>query len=436
MSDSVGVGIVGAGYWGTKLAKEYLELERTKGNVKLLKVCDSSLSALLSCRKKTSIDNNLLTQNLRDLIEDSDISAVHIATPNHTHYTLARMVLQAGKDAIVEKPMTLNSRDAYELADLAASRGLVLHVGHIFRFNSALQMAREVMKSGIIGKIFYARVQWTDSSHFPDRNIIFDLGPHPIDVLNQLLDSWPIQVSGFARAFRNSKEHSEVAYGVAEFHDGVFAHVELSWLSPGKVRTASVIGSEGAIVVDCLAQRLIRYDADGSEELPVTANNTIASEIDWFIDCVSKRRTSIESALIGARTVQVLEAMCASMSEESSSTVELSRPIGYSRMPQALEVAGNRPKKDLLTRKSESNSNAGLGKYVELLLRAGLVRDIGTWRRASYQITDAGLRFLMECHALSGVSESIPAPLRREREVQFLSRRLSKTEVLSRRREN
>jgi len=313
MGSTIGVAVVGAGYWGTKLIREYLAAQ-SRGTVRLARICDSSLPALLAGRDEFSVLDDLLTQKVQDLIDDPGISAVHIATPNHTHFNLARMLLEGGKDVLIEKPMTLNSREAFELVDLALSSERVLHVGHIFRYNNALRIARQIIRSRALGKVRYGRVQWTDYAPiFGDRDIIFDLGPHSIDVLNQLLDAWPTQVSGFARAYRNSEEHPEVAYGIIEFAGGIFAHVEMSWLDPGKVRKVTIIGSEGKLVVDCIAQRVFKSTPGNTQEIRVVANNTIEAEINDFVDCVVKRSISSESGLIGARTVEVLEKMLGSI---------------------------------------------------------------------------------------------------------------------------
>jgi predicted dehydrogenase len=349
MTNQVGVAVIGAGYWGTKLVREYKSAQQ-KGNIGLLKVCDSSLAALIAHREPLSLFDDMLTTKVDGLIADPEILAVHIATPNRTHYTIAKAALEAGKDVLVEKPMTLHSSEAYELVDLADSLGCVLHVGHIFRYNSAVRIACQLLKSGTIGKVFYVRIQWTDSSYFPDRDIVFDLGPHPVDVLNQLLNAWPTQVSGFARAYRNGEENPEVAYGIAEFADGAFAHLELSWLQPGKVREATVVGSEGKLVIDCLGQRVSKTTGDKTEMIPVTANNTIEAEIEDFIDCVAKRDTSTKSALIGAHTVGVLEKIRASIWE---------RPFPIIRPPgdKIVDVIAfdESEKRDRLRGKSESH---------------------------------------------------------------------------------
>jgi UDP-N-acetylglucosamine 3-dehydrogenase len=316
MSSAVGIGVIGAGYWGTKLIREYRSAERNRGNVKLVKVYDSSLSAFLAHREEFSIFDDLLTQKAHDLFENPSVSAVHIATPNRTHYALAKMALEAGKDVLIEKPMTLRSSEAYELVDLAVSLGRVLHVGHIFRHNNAVHEAARILRTGAIGETYYARVQWTDWAIFPDRDIIFDLGPHPIDVLNLLLGDWPVRVSGFARAYRNSKDHPEVAFGILEFDNGTFAHVELSWLQPGKVREVSVMGSQGKLVVDCVEQHISKTIDNTTEDLPVSPNNTIEAEIEHFVNCVAERSISKESGLVGAHTVEVLEKIRASIWEQ------------------------------------------------------------------------------------------------------------------------
>ena len=395
MTNPIGVGVVGAGYWGRKLTGEYLAAER-RGKLKLIRVCDSSvaaLGALLITKETSSIGQGRLTQEIRDILDDSQISAVHIATPNHTHYALAKMALEAGKNVLIEKPMTLNSREAHELVELAASRELVLHVGHIFRYNSALRTARQILQSGWVGKVLYARVQWTDHAFFPDRDIIFDLGPHPIDILNMLLDAWPSQASGFARAYRNSRDHEEVAYVVAEFQNGVFAHIELSWLHPSKVREVSIVGSEGTLVVDCFNQRVLRFRNGDTSELPVSANNTIESEIDDFVDCISRRDTSTVSGLIGVRTVEVLETIRESMWERPLPIVQ---PLDHTAvMIAVLKMTSNAPKRDSVSN-DENPDRATFERYARMLLRFGFFRTVATREGTGYEITESGLRFLEE----------------------------------------
>jgi predicted dehydrogenase len=313
MESHVGAAVIGTGYWGTKLVGEYLSAEQ-EGKLKLLKVYDQSiaaLGALLISKETARIGEKRLTQNFSDILDDQEITAVHIATPNPTHYEIARKALEAGKNVLVEKPMTIKPSESHELVDLARSKGLVLQVGHIYRFNAALRLARGIVDRGDLGKLFYIRIQWTDQAFFPDRDIIFDLGPHPVDILNQLLGTWPEQLTGMARGYRGDR--GEVAYIIAEFPNDVFAHVELSWLHPNKSREVTIVGSAQTLVVDCLRQRVFRSRDDTREELPVSVNNTMQSEIDYFADSIVRHDSPSDSGLMGARTVEVLDAIRSSI---------------------------------------------------------------------------------------------------------------------------
>lgn len=343
-SDSIGVGIIGAGYWGRKLAGEYMDAER-RGKLKLIKVFDSSiaaLGALLINKETSSIREERLTQNIEDIMDNPEISAVHIATPNKTHYTYAKLALEAGKNVLVEKPMTLNSGECYDLVNLAKEKRLVLEVGHIFRFNRALQVAGEILRREEIGKISDVRIQWTNLDNFMDRDIIFDLGPHPVDILNQLLATWPETISGFGRG---RSTFNQVAYVLAEYPDNIFAHIELSWLYPKKIREVSIVGSKALLVVDCANQHVFKHHEEQHAEIPVIANNTMASEINHFVDRIVDCDSTI--SLVGPRTVKTLEAVHAAFSltrtgvhvdfedELDQNLVELPRP--------ETTVNGNRP---------------------------------------------------------------------------------------------
>ena len=321
MSGPIGVGIVGAGRLGRKLAAEYLTVQR-RGKIKLLKVCDSSLAtlgALLITRETSSITQERLTTDFHDILDNPDITIVHIATPSQTHYELAKMALETGKNVIVEKPMTLRSYEAYHLVDLAKEKGLLIDISHPMRFNRALQVASEMLNGGELGKLFYIKVHWTDQSSLPDEDIIFILGQNPLDILNLLLGAWPKDVSGVGKAYRNSGTHNDVAYIFAEYPNGVFAHIELSWLNPNNVREVTIVGSEGSLIVDCLNQRLVQHYLDTTFEIPVTPTNTTTSQIEHFADRVAHGDCTPD--LTGPRTVETLEAITRSLVEKKPTPV-------------------------------------------------------------------------------------------------------------------
>ena len=313
--------VVGAGVSGRKLAAEYLTAQR-RGKVNLLKVCDSSIAALgvlLIDRETSSIKQEMLTQDVHDILENPDIAIVHIATPSQTHYELAKMALESGKNVIVEKPMTLSSHEAYELVDVAKERGLLVEVSHAIRFNRALQVTSEMVNGGELGKLFYVKIHWTDQNSVPDGDIIFNLGQNPVDILNLLFGAWPKDVSGVGKAYRNSGTHNDMAYIFAEYPSGIFAHIELSWLNPRIVREVTIVGSEGSLIVDCINQHLDQHYLDTTYEIPVTPSNTIASQIEQFADRVARGDHTID--LTGPRIVETLEAMSKSLSEKKLTAV-------------------------------------------------------------------------------------------------------------------
>jgi predicted dehydrogenase len=153
-----------------------------------------------------------------------------------------------------------------------------------------------------------------DQTPVPDEDIILRLGQNPLDVLNLLLSAWPKDVSGVGKSYKNSGTHNDVAYIFAEYQNGVFAHIELSWLSPVSVREVTIVGSEGSLIVDLLNQRLVQHYLERAYEIPVTPSNTTASQIEHFADRVARGDHAID--LTGPRIVETLEAINRSFSEK------------------------------------------------------------------------------------------------------------------------
>lgn len=345
--EKVELAIFGTGYWGTKLAREYAAIETSTGDVKLVYVIDSSSAALDSIKNELNkpvypfISPEFRT-NYFDALNDPKVEAVHIALPNHVHYKVARDALEAGKHVLLEKPIATNSREAFKIARLAEEKGLVLQVGHIFRFNNAIRTTRELLRSGKIGKIFYAGLNWTTRMNpLPvGRDIVFDLAPHPLDILNFLLDEWPVGVDAVGDSFVQKKADSEeVAFIHLEFPDQIIASIYLSWIHHGaKERSVKIIGEKGTVTCDALNQK-IQFDFDDSSiQIPISdvggfrgyndnsqidltqssesknvPNNTIRDMQLHFVDRIRGRGPQLNSALVGAQTVSVLESITYAM---------------------------------------------------------------------------------------------------------------------------
>jgi len=324
----VRIAVIGAGYWGTKLIHEYSLLSKSSDGAFLDSVVDVSKERLNAVRAELNNDDVNFCNDYGEVLRDGKIDAVHIALPNHLHYETARTALESGKHVLVEKPMTTSSREALKLACLSEKKGLVLQVGHIFRFNNALRKVGEVIRQGVLGKIFYASLAWANYTEPPtDRDIVFDLAPHPVDVLNYLLDEWPTTVNAVGSSYlRNEGGREEMAFINLRFPNSFLANVYVSWIDHGrKERSVQLVGEKASLECDALNQTVtISTHEEARHETQVQANNTIRDMQLHFIDRIRGRGPQFNSPLIGAATVQVLEAIVHSMKSRSSVSLSFS----------------------------------------------------------------------------------------------------------------
>ena len=324
MKDNLNFAVIGVGYWGKKITKEYLELTKIRHGFEMSMVCDLDPENLRYCSERLGVPKENLFKDYQEALCSKDIDAVHICTPNDTHHTICKQALAAGKHVLLEKPMALTAKQALELVDMADHKHLILQVGHIFRFNNALRVIRDLIEQNYFGDLYYLKLEWTTLSPSPvNRDIIFDLGPHPIDILNFLLSKWPSRVTCKAEAYRR-ESLEELAYFTLEFDKKLMAHVELSWLQPGKKREVVVVGSERAATIDCLSQSVsIHENIDGDAfQLLLTCNNTILDEVSHFAESIAINKNGRNSGYVGARNVAILESLRRSL--EKKRTVNVS----------------------------------------------------------------------------------------------------------------
>lgn len=314
----VNLAVIGIGYWGRKVAREYIELSKADPDFNLAKVCDLDETNLKCCKESLNVSPNQLCSSFSDILSSPEINAVHICTPNETHFGFGLRALAAGKNVLLEKPLALTSSDASTLVSTAQSRDLCLQVGHIYRFNNAIKKIESLVKENFFGELYYLKLQWTIWMPSPiGRDIIFDLGPHPVDIMNYILNKWPIKVVCSANSYRRPSLE-EVAYLHLDFGDKLMAHIELSWLQPGKVRELSVIGSKRSATVDCLSQRIkIFEDNNGNNyNIEINENNTIFDEVSHFVKSIREENNHKNSGLAGANNVTILESLRKSSKEE------------------------------------------------------------------------------------------------------------------------
>jgi UDP-N-acetylglucosamine 3-dehydrogenase len=341
------IAVLGAGYWGTKVAKEYAAIEETTGESALSWIIDSSAAAIAPL--KSHLWTYAKFGDSYELALKDGVDAVHVALPNEFHFEAARAALNAGKHVLVEKPLATSSVDAFRLVALAKEKNLVLQVGHIFWFNNAVRMVKKIINEGTIGKVFYAKLGWaTSTTPPPGRDIVFDLAPHPISILNDLLGEWPSQVDALGGSYVRGKERAEeMAFINLEFPSRVLANVYVSWIQHGaKERSVMVVGEKGTVLCDTLNQSVILSTPDGDYDIPryefpssgsrglskdnlkamIEPNNTIRDMQYYFIDSIHAGQPQYNNAMIGAKTVKVLEEITAAMKRKSP-TSELSTAV-------------------------------------------------------------------------------------------------------------
>jgi len=314
----INLAVIGAGYWGTKLIGEYLALSKKRQDVRLLAVADVSPEKLLRVSEKFLLSNSMLKKNYNEILNDPKITGVHVATPNETHYEIATKAIAAGKHVLLEKPMCLSSGDAFRLARYAEKNSSVLLIGHIFRFNNAINKVKELVEKKVVNGIRCVELRWASfMPPPPGRDIIFDLAPHPVDILNHIFEEWPTHVYVNAHSYERKKAGlEEVAFAIFNFPEDIIASVIMSWIHHGtRQRTATIVSKKNTIKMEAVEQTITVYENGQTREISIERNNTIESEINHFVDRIKNNDPPINSALTGAMNVTVLEAMRKSLQE-------------------------------------------------------------------------------------------------------------------------
>lgn len=235
---------MGVGYWGPNYARIISELD----GVELLWCCDKNREALKKMQRL--YPNIKTTKNVRDVLKDKDTDCAVVVTPAQTHYQIVKDALNAGKNVLVEKPLTTSIDEARDLVDFSKAKNKILAVDHTFKFNSGIRKLKELIDSGELGKIYYMYGLYNALGPIrKDVSAMWDLSPHFIYTANFLLDSKPISVSGRGRDLLISGM-DDVVFLTFEYESGALFNLHSSWLDPLKVRQLVVIGSKKMAVFD------------------------------------------------------------------------------------------------------------------------------------------------------------------------------------------
>ena len=329
MAKPVRIGVVGFGYWGPNLVRNLDKL----GDAQIVAACDLSQANL---DKLTGLYPYVETSTDLDelLSEKYALDAVVVATSAPSHYPIAKRVLEAGKHCYVEKPLTLKSAHSEELVRLADSKGLVLFVGHLMEYHSAINWIKDYVASGDLGDVLYVYMQRLNLGKVrTEESAFWSLAPHDVSIALYVLGESPDYVSATGASYVTPGVHDTV-FANLHFPSGKMANIHVSWLDPHKMRKFTVVGTKKMLVFDDMqaTEKIAIYDRGvgapddamsygedltlrfGDITMPwVPLKEPLSIEVQHFLDCCDSGATPRSDGRDGLRVVRVLEAVDESM---------------------------------------------------------------------------------------------------------------------------
>jgi predicted dehydrogenase len=326
------VGVIGYGYWGPNLVRNFAD----QVDATVAVVCDQRSDRLaLAQRRYPAIR---VTTDPLELIADPAVDAVAIATPVALHFELAMAALRAGKHVLVEKPIASTSDEAQQLIDEAARRRLVLMVDHTFVYTGAVQKMRELVVKGELGDInYYDSVRINLGLFQHDVDVLWDLAVHDLSIMDFVLPQQPVAVSATGLAHVPGRP-ANIAYMTMFFDGPLIAHVHASWLAPVKVRRTLLGGNRRMILFDDLEtgekikvydsgisvdpnpenvyQMLIGYRTGDMWAPKLAVTEALHVEAKHFVECVTKGAVPQSDGEAGLRVVRLLESASASLQQQ------------------------------------------------------------------------------------------------------------------------
>ena len=308
------VAVVGIGYWGKNLVRNFHELGALEA------LCDGEASAKANC--EANYPGVKFYSDYKKVLTDPAVHAVALATPAVAHYEMAKAALQAGKDVLVEKPLSVDVKHGEELVELADANNRILMVGHILRYHPAILALQRLIKEGALGKMNYMYSNRVNIGKIrTEENILWSFAPHDISVMLALLNEMPSQVTCQGGAYLNEGV-PDVTLSHFQFPSGVQAHVFVSWLHPVKEQRLVIVGTEKMAVFDDTADdKLVLYPhkVEWKNRIPTAVKakgevvqldqqEPLKAECQHFLDCVTSRKRPVSDGREGLRVLKVLGA--------------------------------------------------------------------------------------------------------------------------------
>ena len=324
MQDNVNVAVIGCGYWGPNLIRNFQSLSKCR----LKWMCDANPQCI--ARMEEQYPDVETTTDPDKVIDDATVDAVAIATPVRYHFPLAKKCLEAGKHTFVEKPMASSAAECLELIQLAEKRGVTLMVGHTYIYSASVRWIKEFVERGSLGRLICVSSQRLNLGLFQtDINVVWDLAPHDLAIILYVLNERPVAVNCQGKAHFETKQE-EVSNLSIEFDGGGFAMIQSSWLHPKKVRNMTFVGSKQMLFYDDLepVEKIKVYDKrieppphhDATAEAHYLYHygdiysphlrevEPLRMECQHFIQCIITGEPPMSGGRDGLKVVQILEA--------------------------------------------------------------------------------------------------------------------------------
>lgn len=315
--------VIGVGYWGPNLIRNFLAHDEIENVI----ACDKDAGRLEKMRRQ--FHGIEIAEDYRPVIERNDVEIVVIATPVSSHFEIAKAALLAEKHCFVEKPITASVTEAEELSKIADERGLTLFVDHTFIYTGAVKKMKEVITSGRLGEIYYfdsVRINLGLFQH--DVNVIWDLAPHDLSIMDHLIDKRPVSVSAVG-ACHVGNGLEDIAYLTLFFEDNLIAHFHVNWLAPMKIRKTLIGGTKSMIVFDDteaseklkiydkgidvttregVYDTLVQYRTGDMLSPKIDQQEALAVGTRHFLDCIRDKTKPLTDGQSGINVVRILEA--------------------------------------------------------------------------------------------------------------------------------
>jgi len=320
---NIQIGVIGYGYWGPNIVRNFIFAD----GADVLSACDTDPNAI--ARLKRLYPHIPCCSNYKEITGSKHIDAVAVITPLSTHFTIARHALENDKHVFIAKPFAASTQEAEALIELAEKKRRIIMVDHTFLFTAAARKTNALVNENVLGRLYYYDSIRVNLGLFQsDVNVIWDLAPHDLSLLDYFIESHPYAIAATGADHFN-RGLVDMAYVTLYFRDNIIAHLNLNWLSPVKIRMTLIGGEKKMLVWNDLKQdeKLMIYDKgvdiDTKEGMYKTLvdyrtgdmwspridrTEALCTEANYFIDCINQQRRPINDGHSGLRIVKMLEA--------------------------------------------------------------------------------------------------------------------------------